>query len=195
MLQVVSQYRHIPKPVMLLLAKSLVLLIVWKLLYLFVFLPKRILDKPLTYVVAKNTIRTLNFAAKGSPFSTTSSVYKTQVDNITYVEDEMDIFFNGRQLLAIADVCNGLELMVLYVGFIICFPAALMRKIRFILVGLVLIYLVNIVRCSCLTLIALDYPEYLDISHHFIFTFIVYLFIFWLWFLFSKKPKAYVNRA
>jgi exosortase/archaeosortase family protein len=116
-------------------------------------------------------------------------------------EPVMHINLDRQQVLSIADVCNGLEVMVLYAGLILCLPASIKRKIRFILPGIVLIEVLNVIRCAGLAEIYLTHPEYLDFSHHYLFTFLVYAFIFWLWFLFSrdldltKKQRVHVSTA
>jgi exosortase/archaeosortase family protein len=100
----------------------------------------------------------------------------------------MEIEAYHERALSIADVCNGLELIVLYVGFILCFPAGVYRKALFILSGSVLIYIVNVARCAALVLIYMHSPALLDFSHHYLFTFLVYSFVFFLWYIFTNKP-------
>jgi len=107
----------------------------------------------------------------------------------------MDIYLHGKIPLAIADACNGLELLVLYAGFLICYPSTLRRKLIYALVGFVFIYLLNIVRCSTLTVVAIYNPDYLDFAHHFVFTFVIYAFIIWLWFVFTKNPRIHAELA
>jgi len=105
----------------------------------------------------------------------------------------MEIYRNGEKTLKVADPCNGLELMVLYGGFIFCFPGVLQRKAGFLLAGWALILLLNILRCMLLVLIFVYYRKYLDFSHHFVFTFIVYMAIFWLWYRFTRVPAGSIK--
>ncbi len=160
--------------------------VAWKLLYLFI-LPERVLDAPVTNLVARGTTKTLNFFYRPAIYTTTPSTTEVKADGAVYTEGDMDIFKGDRKVLIIADVCNGLELIALYIGFIICMPAQVSRKLIFIIGGTMLIYIVNILRCAALVQIYLHYPQYLDFSHHYLFTTIIYVFIFLLWLIFSKK--------
>jgi exosortase/archaeosortase family protein len=78
-------------------------------------------------------------------------------------------------------------MMVLYVGFIFCFPSGLRRKLWFSLLGLAFIYIINVFRCVGLVLIAHDNDlrKWFDFAHHYLFVIIVYGFIFllWMWFV------------
>jgi len=170
--------------------KALGLFIVWKLVYLFILLPGRVVDGPLTRMIGVSTGRVLDLTARRPDRYWVAMATDTVVmDGRIYSSPAMDIYRNERRTLRVADACNGLEMMVLYLGFLICFPASLRRKLGFATGGLVLITLLNIIRCGALVLIFIHYNKYLDFSHHFAFTFIVYGFIFLLWYLFTKNLR------
>lgn len=177
----------IPRSVNLFFLKAFLLFIFWKTIYLFFLQPKRILDKPLTLSVATLTKDALNLISRPGTFTLRDSVTRREIQGRVRYVSHVDIFLGDEQALIIADSCNGLELYVLYAGFILCFPAPRSRRGRFILVGALLIYAFNIFRCVILTMISLDYPAYLDFSHHFLFTFLVGAFIFGLWYTFARK--------
>ena len=185
-MSIFSKWEQVPRVVKIFLLKGLILFVAWKLLYLFI-LPERVLDAPVTNLVARGTTKTLNFFDKSAIYTTTPSTTKVEADGALYTEGDMDIFKGDRKILIIADVCNGLELIVLYIGFIICMPAQLSRKLIFIIGGTALIFIINILRCAALTQIFLRYPQYMDFSHHYLFTTTIYVFIFLLWLIFSKK--------
>ena len=166
---------RIPRPVVRFFVKAFLLFVVWKALYIFLLLPGRVLDRPLTRFVGNASVSALNVLAGGSAYTATE------------VKESMDIRRNGEQTLRVADACNALELMVLYIGFILCFPAPGRRKAVFIFSGCLLITLFNVLRCMALVQIFVDYRTYLDFSHHFLFTFLIYAFIFLLWYIFTKK--------
>lgn len=161
------------------------LFIVWKVLYLSIFVPNRVLDRPITDAVSVGTAGTLNFFSKPPEYTLKPGV---NVKKDGEREDVMVISRGNERVLSIADACNGLEVMVLYAGLIVCLPSRLRKKTVFILSGFVLIEVLNVLRCAGLALVYQKYPQYLDFSHHYLFTFVVYAFIFWLWYLFSKEP-------
>ena len=180
-----EKWKQIPGPVKSFLWKAMVLFIVWKALYLSILIPDRVLDKPITDAVGVSTARTLNFFSRPSDYSVRPGV---NVKKDGEREDVMILSRGHERVLSIADACNGLEVMVLYAGLILCLPSGKSRKALFILVGMVLIEVLNVIRCAGLALVYQYHPEYLDFSHHYLFTFVVYAFIFWLWYLFSKAP-------
>jgi len=180
-----DKWHGIPKPVKAFLLKATVLFVVWKAVYLLLLLPGRVLDKPLTFLIGKGTAASLNVIRRPDEYS---AVPTTQPN---FPEDDALVpvmaIRSGRQtVLSIADRCNGLELLVLYAGLILCLPAARKRQGVYILGGVLLIEILNVIRCVGLALIFLHRPQYLDFSHHYLFTFVVYAFIFGLWWLFSK---------
>lgn len=98
-----------------------------------------------------------------------------------------NIYIHDWNVVSIEDGCNGLELMVLYIGFIVCMPATLKRKVIFGIIGPLLIYVVNVLRCAGVAYIIIYYPKFADFAHHYVFTFVVYGFIIGMWLIFSKK--------
>jgi exosortase family protein XrtF len=186
-------WKKVPPFIKLFLLKGLLFFVLWKALYLFLLLPHRVLDAPMTYTVSMGTTKALNFLDASNTFSSKAGVYKNVIDEVAHNDAQMDIFASGKLILSIADGCNGLELFILYAGFIICLPASLWRKAIFLFFGSLMIFLVNILRCAILTLIALHYPRYLNFSHHYVFTFLVYIFIFSLWLLYTKKLSVNVQ--
>jgi exosortase/archaeosortase family protein len=201
-------WKRIPIQVKLFLLKGILLFIGWKLLYLLLLLPNRTLDRPLTATVAISTAKTLNFFARSPNYSVNSEIFnKPMDDGSTLPEPVMQLYYhrettpsianqekvspltNQVKVLSIADVCNGLEVMVLYSALILCLPASPSRKLTFIAGGLVLIFLVNIIRCAALVQVYLYKPRYVNFFHHYLFTFLVYALIFWLWSIFAKKTE------
>jgi exosortase/archaeosortase family protein len=183
-----GRFNQIPKPVKEFLLKATILFVAWKAVYLLFLQPGRVLDKPLTYIIGKGTAATLDLINRSGDYNAIPSVHLKGFGN-EGTEPIMAVRSGQSMLLSIADVCNGLELLVLYAGLILCLPAARSRKLKYILGGIVLIEIINVLRCTGLVLLFLHKPEWLDFSHHYLFTFVVYAFIFWLWYLFSRDPE------
>lgn len=181
--------KETPKEIRAFLRNALILFIVWKLVYSFIFLDSRILDRPLTNHVGEATVYFLNQCTFFDGFS--SKVVKNQ----SYLEGELQINevsqlqHYGKNVLFIADGCNGLELMVLFVGFIICFPSGILKKMVFIVLGVIIIDFFNVLRCSSLAFLKEYYHAYFDFSHHYVFKITLYGIIFLMWVLFTKKIK------
>ena len=176
--------------------KALALFVGWKLLYLTLLLPSKVPDSSLTRFIGNSTARVLNMLP-GAPdqYTTRQAIDTVVLDDRFVSSPATDIYRNKERTLRVADACNGLELMVLYIGFLLCFPASVARKWKFAIGGILLITVLNVIRCTALVLIFVHSRQYLDFSHHFLFTFIVYLLIFLLWFIFTKKPHAHGSLA
>jgi exosortase family protein XrtF len=91
------------------------------------------------------------------------------------------IDINGKRMVGVGNPCNGLELFVLFAGFIICFPGGTKNKMWFIPLGILIIHLSNLIRAAILALIQFYNPQYLEFNHHYTFVVIVYGIIFGLW--------------
>jgi len=182
-----NNWNKVPTAVRRFILRAVAILVVWKLLYLIFLLPSRVFDKPLSHSVAMGTIWVLNTTTHSHNFINKSETGNIPTDNGLAPAPLENIYYHGRNIVSIEDGCNGLELIVLYIGFIVCMPAALKRKIVFGISGSILIYVVNVIRCAGVAYIILYYPQYADFAHHYVFTFIVYGLIIALWLIFSKK--------
>jgi exosortase/archaeosortase family protein len=173
----------------------MIVFVVWKVLYLALLLPCRVPDRALTRLVGFSTVHVLNLFSPVVAFTAAEVEDDYVEDGIVHRSTSVDIHRGGMQTLRVADACNGLELMVLYVGFFFCFPGPLRRKLFFAVGGCLLITVVNILRCAILVEIFINYRVYLDFSHHFAFTFVIYALIFVLWFFFTKKLSPNGRKA
>ena len=182
-----SAWNKVPVAVKKFILKAFAILVIWKVLYLAFLLPNRILDKPLTYSVGVATTWLLNTYTSSSDYSTRSEVSNVATDQGYTPMPLQKIFFHQNNVVSIEDGCNALELFVLYVGFIICMPAKILRKTLFIVGGIIAIYITNVIRCAGVAYIILYHPRYANFAHHYVFTFVVYGLIIALWLIFSKK--------
>lgn len=168
-----SSYRSLPIVVRQFLIKGLIILVVWQVAYIFFLEPNRVIDRPLTNFVADNTVAFL------------SNFYSDIVTIATDTGEEIRI--NGKHGIGIADGCNGLALFVVYLGFILCFPIQPKRLILYSVFGVLIIHVLNILRVSGLAYVNINFKEYMDFAHHYLFKIIVYSGIFYLWVLYAKR--------
>jgi exosortase family protein XrtF len=182
-----NYYQFIPNPVRCFFAKALTLAVAWKFIYLIFLMKPRILDGPLTNHVGVSSVSVLNKLSGMDDFSTHINVDTTIMEGQIQVSMVSKIMHHNHKVLHIADGCNGLELFVLYTGFIFCFPSTRSRKLMYIIFGVLLIDSMNIFRCATLGYVKEYYHPYFNISHHFIFKAIVYTVIVILWIQFTKK--------
>ena len=186
--QLKNNYQKIPEPVRLFLTKAILIAAVWNLVYI-LFLSKY-LDQYLTIHVGQSTASILNHYSGIKGFSSVYGDYtKLSRDGILVNQPGSQIKLNNDQVMNIANSCNALQLMVLYIGFIICIPAKLIRKLYYIPIGVVCIDIANIFRTSILAFLKVNYALYFDFAHHYIFTIVVYTAIILMWLLFTRKSR------
>ncbi|MCX8081217.1 MAG: exosortase family protein XrtF [Bacteroidia bacterium] len=94
---------------------------------------------------------------------------------------------HGSNGVWVGSPCNAISLFILFMAFIIPFPGNHKHKWWYILLGIFIIHLVNIIRVILLCLLAYYSPFQVDFNHTYTFTFIVYLLIFLLWVIWVKR--------
>lgn len=182
-----SLKNDIPLPIRLFLGKALLIFVVWQIVYLFFLKDAKVLDHPLTTHVAEASVFFLNNLTPMSGFYT-SRVDASWVYEGEYLfEEASQILHNGNLVLYIADSCNGLELIVLYIGFIICMPSSLWRKAIYIVIGIILLDLINIGRCIGLIYLREYLHAYFQFAHKYVFKITVYAATFLIWWFYARK--------
>ena len=183
-----SKWNQVPKAVKVFLLKAAIILVVWKVLYLAFLAPARTLDDPLTQSVGVLTTNALNLYTHSNDYTSKGEVrsYKTDIGTTGYVVEQA-ISFRNKTIVYIEDACNGLELFVLYISFILILPAATRYKVLYCILGVLAIYAVNVFRCAMVAYMDIYYPAHAGFAHHYVFAFIVYAFIIGLWLAYSNK--------
>lgn len=94
-----------------------------------------------------------------------------------------------KPLIRVGASCNGLELLVLFMIFILCYPGRLKNKVWFIPAGILIIHVLNIGRNYTLTLMEIHQSPYFEFFHRYVFIFMVYGVIFLLWMWWANKQQ------
>lgn len=151
------------------LLRGALLFVGWRILYELVLKPAGVPDNQLTQFILWGTYNLL------SPFYDQLSI------------QGFSILIGGKTAITVAPACNGLELMVLYAGFLLCFPAKIKRMSAFILSGITLIVVLNMLRCAVLAIMFHNQHALADFMHHYLFKLAIYAVTFYLWVLYSKN--------
>ncbi|MBC7554890.1 MAG: archaeosortase/exosortase family protein [Taibaiella sp.] len=157
--------------------RAFAIFITWQVLYNFILLPARIPDRFLTNITAFSTSKLL-------------SVFYYNVEHVYALTNSTRlalIKINGAKIIGVADPCNALDIYVLYVSFLFCFPGNWKRRLLFIALGVPYIFALNTVRCVMIAWLNMNYRGWVEISHHYIFTTALYLLVFHVWALYTKK--------
>ncbi|MEN3322130.1 hypothetical protein VP395_00185 [Mariniflexile soesokkakense] len=182
-----SLKNQVPLPVRLFLGKALLFFIVWKIIYGVFFFNSNTLDNVLTTHVAESSTFILNNFTSMSGFTSKSEISTEVFGGELNEIKHSGIYHNGYRVLYIADACNGLELIVLYIGFIICMPSKILRKILYIVIGVLLLDFINILRCVGLIYLREYFHAYFQFAHHYLFKLVVYSATFIIWIYYTRK--------
>lgn len=100
------------------------------------------------------------------------------------------ISLGGKKLVHIKEGCNGLALITTFLSFSIAFKSTLKNYLIFLPIAILSILIINILRLYLLIEIKLNFNNYFDIFHTYLFPAIIYFFTFLLmvfWVKFIKK--------
>lgn len=104
------------------------------------------------------------------------------------------LYFNGAEVINIFEGCNGLNIMIVYFSFILAFSGKIKSTLSYLITGIILLYILNLLRVIMLFGIAFHFPNYLYFFHKYLFTGILYLFVFILWFFWINRVKKDVSK-
>lgn len=103
-------------------------------------------------------------------------------------------FLNAIYTVRIVEGCNAMSVMILFVAFIIAFSGKIKPTVFYILGGIVIIHVMNIIRIAMLTVLLQKYPEYQHALHGVIFPLVIYGLVFLLWVIWVNKFSFYASK-
>lgn len=179
----------IPETVKRFLLRVIVLFASWKMLYLFLLVPAEVPDAWLVKKLGNGTAFVLNKVYNTAEFDATAVTrVKTYGNDVVHVTCSV-IRKAGKKLIGIYQACNGLELMILYAGFIVAFSGGWKLKFLFISGGVLGLYFLNVLRLVLLGYICIAYPAHFQFAHKYLFNLVVYAFTFfaWMWYVSASR--------
>jgi exosortase family protein XrtF len=87
----------------------------------------------------------------------------------------------------IGEPCNGIKVFGLFSIFVIAFKGKIINKIWFIIIGIFLLHIINVIRVAILTYISAVNPYILDFNHNITFQLIIYGAILSLWYIWISQ--------
>ncbi|MCF2221242.1 exosortase family protein XrtF [Chryseobacterium sp. PS-8] len=90
--------------------------------------------------------------------------------------------------------CNAVSVMILFVAFVFAFYKG-KKTFVFVILGLILLYIINVLRIVGLNIVVLDYKAYSKTTHDYIFPAVIYgtvvvLWLVWIKFFALKNEKS-----
>lgn len=130
---------------------------------------------PITHSVAKQTAVLVRFFGDESHLA-------------QHPREASDKFFvNNRYVARVVEGCNAVSVMILFTAFIVAFSTTFKRTALYIVAGVVVIHLLNVLRIAIICMGVYYYPEYSRFLHDIVFPLFIYGVVFLLWVLWVLK--------
>ena len=110
-------------------------------------------------------------------------------------DPSVKVLIDSKTIVRIVEGCNAMSVMILFVAFVLAFSKGWVKTIGFILIGLLIIHVLNILRIALLTAGIMKYPEYTHILHGVIFPLVIYGVVFLLWIFWVTKIASDVRKS
>ena len=132
---------------------------------------------PVTRVIAGQTSVILDFSGFPSAIKDSSTLPNVMLS------------WNSRNVLAIYEGCNGLNVMIIFLAFILAMGPYVKRMWWFIPAGLSVIHIMNLARIFGLFMVAVYLPEQFYFVHKYLFTAFLYVIVFLIWVLWIRIER------
>jgi exosortase family protein XrtF len=110
------------------------------------------------------------------------------------LEPAYNIYINEQKIARVIEGCNAISVMILFAAFVIGFRGSFKNTFWFIVVGILLIHLFNIIRVSLISLGLHYYPEHRSLLHDYFFPLFIYGFVFILWLIWVNKFSYHAKK-
>ena len=117
-------------------------------------------------------------------------------DNSVYVIDRYNyracsLGNQSGSVIAVFEGCNGINVVILFIAFVVAYRGPVKKSILFTLAGVLIIHVVNLARVSGLYFVAKLFPDYMYFTHKYLFTAVIYAVVFALWYLWVSKYNVH----
>ena len=158
----------------------------------FTFIYKMYLDQ---YHVAKNEVDSFTEIVANQTEKLLSVFTESKASIPHDKEPSVKLFFKEKYVARIIEGCNAVSVMILYAAFIFAFSTEWKKTGLYIIFGIVLIHILNVIRIALLASSLFYYPQYEEILHVTIFPLFIYGVVFILWILWVTKFSGYAKRT
>ena len=110
-------------------------------------------------------------------------------------QPSVKLFLNEKFIARVVEGCNAMSVMILFVAFVIAFKGKWKHTILFVLAGILIIHVLNILRIALLAIALYHYPQYEHVLHGVIFPLFIYGVVFGLWVLWVQKFSLHAKAS
>jgi exosortase family protein XrtF len=136
---------------------------------------------PITYWVTNQTSHVQNLLGVESSVEANEGKRSISMQN------------NGDGVINVFEGCNGINVMIVFVAFMIAFGGSAKRLIWFVPLGLLIVHLFNLLRIILLYVAAQHNSQYFYYIHKYFFTAALYLVVIALWIIWVMKLANKTN--
>jgi exosortase family protein XrtF len=130
---------------------------------------------PLTYWVTKQTSQVQSMFGVESSIQINKGIKSISMQN------------NGDGVINVFEGCNGINVMIVFVAFLVAYGGSSKRMLWFLPLGLFIIHLFNLIRIMFLYAAAQQNTRYFYYIHKYFFTAALYLVVIVLWIVWVAK--------
>jgi exosortase family protein XrtF len=166
------------KPALRFLGLFLLIYFIGNILYGFFIESFRNTADPVTLWVSHQVGQILNFAGKEV--------------NVTLNPVAPTVFMThaGEVVISIYEGCNGVNVMIVFIAFMVAFGGNVKRIMWFLPAGLLIIHVANLFRVALLYIVAQNNTRYFYYIHKYVFTAFIYVIVFALWYVWIQINAA-----
>jgi exosortase family protein XrtF len=120
------------------------------------------------------------WVSEQTAFVLTSCGYKVETSDHPLKPTTL-LKYESRPVLSVYEGCNGINVMVIFLAFILAFGPIGKKMMWFIPAGILIIHLINLLRVGVLFFVAEYRPDAMYILHKYVLTSMLYVVAFLLW--------------
>lgn len=106
----------------------------------------------------------------------------------------ISLFYKNKNVSRVIEGCNAISIIILFVSFVVAFSGKLKPTFLYIVSGVFLIHLCNVLRIGVLSVLFYEIPQYKNVLHNVFFPFIIYSIVFILWVVWVTKFSNYAAK-
>ncbi|NOT76603.1 MAG: exosortase family protein XrtF [Cyclobacteriaceae bacterium] len=141
------------------------------------------LADPMTIWVTHQVVFIVNL------FGESASSVVSESEPIVYFRKLDEATGMSKTVLRVFEGCNGLNVVIVFIAFIVAFGGNVKRVMIFIASGCLILHFFNLLRIILLYYTALNRPHFFYYFHKYIFTAFLYLVVFGLWILWTRMKS------
>lgn len=110
-------------------------------------------------------------------------------------ESSMKLFYENKFVARVVEGCNALNVIILFIAFIIAFTGKWKPTVLYVLGGSLLIHILNVIRIAILAVALYAFPQQEDFLHGVFFPLFIYGVVFILWIIWVNKFSLYAEKT